>query len=75
MLCNDREMGGYTWAVSGQRLCKTFPFLGSRFLIKQQLNSNNGRPVFSMWSLPRCYKQGARLELSQFCMGVCEERT
>jgi hypothetical protein len=25
---------------------------------------NSGRPVFSMWSVPRCYKQGIRLELS-----------
>jgi hypothetical protein len=28
-----------------------------------------------MWSVQRFYKQGTRLELSQFCMGVCEERT
>jgi hypothetical protein len=36
---------------------------------------SNKRGVFSMWSLPRYYKQGTRLELSQFCTGVCEERT
>jgi hypothetical protein len=28
-----------------------------------------------MWSMPRCYKQGTRLELSQVYMGVCEVRT
>jgi hypothetical protein len=28
-----------------------------------------------MWSMPRYYKQGAWLELSQFCTGVCKERT
>jgi hypothetical protein len=34
-----------------------------------------------MWSVARCYKQGTRLEFgqltvkSQFCKGVCEERT
>jgi hypothetical protein len=31
-----------------------------------------------MWSVPRCYKEGIRLELSvdrQFCAGVCEDRT
>jgi hypothetical protein len=26
-----------------------------------------------VWFVQRCYKQGTRLELSQFCMGVCEE--
>jgi hypothetical protein len=28
-----------------------------------------------MLSVPRYYKQGKKLELSQFCKGVCEERT
>jgi hypothetical protein len=28
-----------------------------------------------MWSVPRCYKQGTSLELSQFCTGVCKDRT
>jgi hypothetical protein len=28
-----------------------------------------------MWSVPRCYKKGTRLELSQFSTAVCEERT
>jgi hypothetical protein len=30
--------------------------------------------MFSMWFVPRCYKQGTMLELNQFCMGVWEER-
>jgi hypothetical protein len=29
--------------------------------------------VFSMWSVPRYYKQWTRLALSQFCMGICEK--
>jgi hypothetical protein len=36
---------------------------------------NNRRAVFSMWPVPRCYKQGTRLELRQYCEGVGEERT
>jgi hypothetical protein len=28
-----------------------------------------------MSSVPKYYKQGTRLELSQFCTGVCEEGT
>jgi hypothetical protein len=26
----------------------------------QQLDYNNGRDVFSTWSVPRCYKQGTK---------------
>jgi hypothetical protein len=63
-------MGGYTMAVSGQWLGKQVaakqtteqrPLLGSRFLILQQLDYTNGRTVFSMWSMSRCYKQGTKL--------------
>jgi hypothetical protein len=36
---------------------------------------NNRRAVLSMWSVPRCYKQGDGSELSHFCTGVCEEKT
>jgi hypothetical protein len=36
---------------------------------------NDRRAVFSPWSVLRCYEQGTRLELSQFCTGVCEEKT
>jgi hypothetical protein len=45
-------------------LVNTFPLLGSTLLIMQQLDYNSGRTVFSMWSVPRCYKQGTKLELS-----------
>jgi hypothetical protein len=30
--------------------------------------------VFPTWSVPRCYKQGTKLRLSQFCTGDCKER-
>jgi hypothetical protein len=35
----------------------TFPLLGSRFLIMQQLYYNSGSGV-SVWYVPKCYKQG-----------------
>jgi hypothetical protein len=41
----------------GNASVNTFPLLGSRFLIMQQLDYNNGRAVFSTWSVPRVYKQ------------------
>jgi hypothetical protein len=75
LLCNEREMGGYTRAISRQQLGKHVPMLGTRFLIMQWLDCNNGRAVFSMWSVLRCYKQGTRSVDGQFCMGVCEEGT
>jgi hypothetical protein len=53
-------MDGYIRAVSGQLLGKHVP-------------AATRRAVFSMWSVPRCYKQWTRLELSEFCTGVCEE--
>jgi hypothetical protein len=28
-----------------------------------------------MWSMPRCYKKGTRLDQVQFCMEGCEEKT
>jgi hypothetical protein len=76
-------MGKYTRALSGQQLSKHVPvkqtqhlLLGSRFLVIQQLDYNNGSGAFSMWSMPKGYKgKGARLQLSRFCMEVCEERT
>jgi hypothetical protein len=55
-----------TRAVSGQWLGKHIPakqtmeqrpLLGSRFLIMQQLDYNNGRAVFSTWSVPKGYKR------------------
>jgi hypothetical protein len=47
----------YTRPVSGQRLGKRVLLLGSRFLIMQQIHCNNGRAVFSTWSVPRGYKR------------------
>jgi hypothetical protein len=53
------------WAVItrlflGNGSVNTFPLLDSRFVIMQRLDYNNGRPVFSTWSVPRCYKQGIK---------------
>jgi hypothetical protein len=59
----QQQQDGYTRAVSGQRLCK-------HVLCRNESRHNNGRSVLSMWSMLRCYKQGTRLELSQFCMGA-----
>jgi hypothetical protein len=42
-------MGGYTRAVSGQRLGKGVPVARQQF-------DYNGRAVFSTWSVPRGYK-------------------
>jgi hypothetical protein len=74
--------------VAKQWLCKqrpllgnssvdTFLLLGSRFLIMQQLVYNNGNRVISLWSMPRCYKQGIKLaeSLVEFYTGGCEDRT
>jgi hypothetical protein len=44
----------------GKGLGNTFLLLGSRFLIMQHLDYNNGRAVFSMWPVPRCCRQGTR---------------
>jgi hypothetical protein len=70
--------------VAKQWLCKqrpflgngsvnTFPLLGSRFLIMQQLDYNNGNGVFSMWIVPKCYKQWT--SLVEFWNGGYEEIT
>jgi hypothetical protein len=53
-------------------------FMGNGSVTRSRRNRherNYRRDVFSVWSVPRCYKQGTRLEASQFCTGVCEERT
>jgi hypothetical protein len=68
-------MGGYTRDVSGQELGKYVPVARKQILNKSQLDYNNGRAVFSTWSVSRYYKQGTSLELSHFCMEVCEEMT
>jgi hypothetical protein len=44
----------------GSGSVNTFPLLGNRFLITQQLDYNSGIAVFSTWFMPRCYKQGMR---------------
>jgi hypothetical protein len=48
----------------GNGSANTFPLLGVRFLIIQQLDYNNGRAVFSVWSVSRSYKQGTKLAVS-----------
>jgi hypothetical protein len=52
-------------------------FCGSRRadLSANESRHNNRRAVFLMWSEPRCYKQGTRLQLSQSCTIVCKDRT
>jgi hypothetical protein len=44
----------------GNGSVNTFPLVGIRFLIRQQLDYKSGRAVFSMWPVPRCYNQGTR---------------
>jgi hypothetical protein len=56
-------MGGYTRAVSGQRLGKHIPAAS---------DMHATGTVFSTWSVLRCYKQGTRLELSQLYPGRYE---
>jgi hypothetical protein len=41
----------------GSGSVNTFPLLGSRFLIMQQLDYNNGRAAFSTWSVPIGYNR------------------
>jgi hypothetical protein len=58
------------WPFLGNSWVNTFPLLGSRFLIMQQLDYNNGNEVFSMWSVLRCYKHGTKWRLFSFtCWG------
>jgi hypothetical protein len=62
-------MGGYASNISGQWLGKHVPTARHKH--------NNGTTIeelFSVWSMPRCYKQETRLELGHFCTGVCEDR-
>jgi hypothetical protein len=55
---------------------KSFPLLGSRLLTMQQLDTtNNRRALFSMWPGPRCYMEGTKSVLVEFCMGGREVRT
>jgi hypothetical protein len=68
-------MGGYTGAISGKRLGKHIPVARQQSLNNATVKCNNRRAVVSMWSMPRCYKQGKRLDQVQFCMGRCEEKS
>jgi hypothetical protein len=57
--CHDCELGEYTTAVSGLRLGKHSPVARQQILNNNAIaERNNRRTVFSMWSVPRCYKQG-----------------
>jgi hypothetical protein len=47
-----------------------FPLLGSRFLIMEELDFNNGRVVFCTWSMPRHYKQRTRSVVSSVLQSV-----
>jgi TfoX/Sxy family transcriptional regulator of competence genes len=48
---------GYTRTVSGQKLRQYVPSAAAT-------NATTEEFLFSMWSVPRCYKQGTDLELS-----------
>jgi hypothetical protein len=65
LLCNDREMGGYTRSVSGQRLGKHVPVAMQQILNNATIGLQQWKSLFSAWSVPRCYKQGTRLEIGQ----------
>jgi hypothetical protein len=78
LLYNDGDIGGYTSAVSGQRLDKQVPVARQQILTYakvRKLNYKSGRTVFSTWFVLRCYKEGTNSVDSQFCTGLCEERT
>jgi hypothetical protein len=42
---------------SVQRLGKHVPIVSQQVLNNATVGRNNGKIVFSMWSVPRCYKQ------------------
>jgi hypothetical protein len=54
-------------AISGQRLGKDIP--------KATDMNTTVEELCFLWFVLRCYKQRTRFELSQICMGVCEEGT
>jgi hypothetical protein len=51
------------------------PVARQQTLINATVGHKNRKTVFYMWSMPRCYRQGTRLVVTEFCMGGCEERT
>jgi hypothetical protein len=71
--------------IAKRRFCKqrpflgngsvnTFSLLGSRFLIMQQLDYNNGNGMFV--SVPyRDVTSKGQSQFREFCTGGCEERT
>jgi hypothetical protein len=40
----------------------------------KELDADNRRTVFPLWSVQRLYKQGKKLFFSEFCAGGCEDR-
>jgi hypothetical protein len=56
LLGGDRDIGGCTTAVARQRPADKTGMVFSAWSSKKQLNGNRGR-VFSVLSVPRCYKQ------------------
>jgi hypothetical protein len=56
LLCNNREMGGYIRAVSGQRL-------GKHVTAATDTNATREELCFLCSACRGCYKQGTRLEL------------
>jgi hypothetical protein len=52
----------------------TFPLLGSRFLITQQADYNNGKRAFLRGPCRYVISKGQSME-SEFCAGVYEEKT
>jgi hypothetical protein len=60
----------------GNGSVNTVPLLGSRLLIMQQLGYNNGRALFSTWSVQRGYKLDEAWNLVDilFCTEINEER-
>jgi hypothetical protein len=53
----SREISNGTTAIARQRI-----------LNNATVGRNNTRTVFSMWSVPRCYRD--KVSSVQFCMGV-----
>jgi hypothetical protein len=62
LLCNDLEIGGYTRAISGRRLGKYVPAATEEL-------------CFLCGPCRDIIKHETRLEFSEFCTGVFDERT
>jgi hypothetical protein len=56
LLGGDREIGDCAAAVARQSPANNRGMVISAPFAKQQLNKNRGT-VFSVWSVPRCYKR------------------